>query len=250
MRIGVVLALGLVVVAGAACGGGAGGGLFRQYEYEEEMYLSLDGSAAMYVNSSIPALNALRGTSFAPHPTARIDRDEVRRYFTTPATRVTRVSTSRRGGRQFVHVRLDVPDVTRLGDAMPFAWSVYRMKREGELVVYEQTVGPPASPGGNWAGWAGDELIAFRIHIPSVVAYHNAGAPNLRRGNILVWEQSLAERLKGAPLQLEAHMESQSILYWTLFLFAGMFGVVALMFSLIIWQVIRRGRRTADGQKS
>jgi hypothetical protein len=240
-----VLVLGL-----AAAGCGSGGSLFVQYEYEEEMYLSLDGSAVMYVNSSIPALNALRGTSFDPRPTARIDRDEARRYFTTPATRVTRVSTSRRSGRQFLHVRLDAPDVARLGDAMPFAWSVYRMKREGDLVVYEQTVGPPASPGGTWAGWGGDELIAFRIHIPSVVAYHNAGAPNLRRGNILVWEQSLAERLQGAPLELEAHMESQSILYWTLFLFAGMFGVVALMFSLIIWQVVRRGRRTADRQKS
>ena len=29
------------------------GGFFRQYEYEEDIYLSLDGSATVYVNSSL-----------------------------------------------------------------------------------------------------------------------------------------------------------------------------------------------------
>ena len=42
--------------------------LFRQYEYEEEIYLSLDGTATVYVNSSMAALNALRGTSFDAEP--------------------------------------------------------------------------------------------------------------------------------------------------------------------------------------
>ena len=86
-----------VLLVSAACGGG---NLFRQYEYEEEMYLSLDGSATVYVNSSIAALNALRGTSFDTEPRARIDRGAVQRFFTTPATRVMRVTTSRRRGRQ------------------------------------------------------------------------------------------------------------------------------------------------------
>ena len=44
------------IVSSEACAGTAT--LFRQYEYEEEVYLSLDGSATIYVNSSIPALNA------------------------------------------------------------------------------------------------------------------------------------------------------------------------------------------------
>ena len=30
-------------------------GFFRQYEYEEDIYLSLDGTATVYVNSSIAA---------------------------------------------------------------------------------------------------------------------------------------------------------------------------------------------------
>jgi len=48
-----------VLLSAAACNRAAG--FFRQYEYEEEMYLSLDGSATVYVNASIPALNAQIG---------------------------------------------------------------------------------------------------------------------------------------------------------------------------------------------
>src|SRR5438270_10077551 len=97
----------LTLVAGVAATCGCGGGLFRQYEYEEEMYLSLDGTATLYVNSSIAALNALRGTTFDANPGARIDRDAVCKYFDTSQTHVHgRVTTSRRNNRQFVHVRL------------------------------------------------------------------------------------------------------------------------------------------------
>src|SRR5262249_28478899 len=81
---------GVLLVAALSVSCGGGGGLFRQYEYEEEMYLSLDGSATIYVNSSVAALNALRGTSFDSDPSAPVDRAAVRDYFTTPVTRVTR----------------------------------------------------------------------------------------------------------------------------------------------------------------
>ena len=67
-------------------------------------------------------------------------------------------------------------------------------------------------------GWNGREIVAFRLHLPSKIRYHNA-RPRGRRGNILVWEQPLADRLRGAPLELEARMEPQSILYRTLWLF-------------------------------
>src|SRR5581483_4798580 len=67
--------------------------LFKQYEYEEDMYLSLDGSATLYVNSSIAALNALRGTRFDAAPSTPVDRDAVRAYFNSPSTRVARVTT-------------------------------------------------------------------------------------------------------------------------------------------------------------
>jgi hypothetical protein len=244
MRIGArrgIAALLALVVAGAAlaCGGS---GLFRQYEYEEEMYLSLDGSATMYVNSSILALNALHGTSFDASPSARVDRDAYRRYFSSPNTHVTRVSTSRRAGRRFVHLRIDVDDVRKLNAAAPFAWSTYRFDRAGERMMFRQEVGgggpstvAPAAP------WKGNELVAFRLHVPSKIEFHNSGR-DIGRGNILVWEQTLADRLHGRPLVLEARMETQSILYRTLWLFGITFVLAALAFVAVIWWVVRRGR--------
>lgn len=236
MRIGAVL---MLLALMAACSGG----FLRQYEYEEEMYLSLDGSASIYVNSSIPALNALRGTSFDVNPDADVDRDAVRAYFTTPVTRVVgSITSSRRHGRRFVHVRVDVDDVTKLHAATPFAWSSYAFQRKDDVFVFTQKVaGVQNTPAAT--NWTGDELTAFRIHIPSKVAYHNAGAPNHKRGNILVWEQSLADRLRGVPLEIEARMETESILYRTLWLFAGTVVAVALMFVAIVWFVVRRGGR-------
>lgn len=238
MRIGAGVALLALVFTAAACGGG---NLFRQYEYEEEMYLSLDGSATIYVNSSLAALNALRGTSFDASPSARVDRDAVRAWFTSPNTRVTRVSQSRRRGRRFAHVRLDVDHIERLTSAAPFAWSAYRLVKDGDLFVYQQAIGAAANKAVGDVGWTGDELVAFRIHLPSRIVYHNAGPGNPRRGNILVWEQPLSARLKGEPLTLDARFESQSILSRTLLLFAAMGAAVALMFAMVIWWIVKRG---------
>jgi len=50
MRSWVVIALAAAVAAA-----GCGGLLKKQYEYEEELYLSLDGSATLSVNASVPA---------------------------------------------------------------------------------------------------------------------------------------------------------------------------------------------------
>ena len=94
-------AIGLTMLP--ACGGP---GLFRQYEYEEELYLSLDGSATMYVHSSIAVLNALRGASMDANPAAPVDVEAVRAFFTSPVTRVTRVTRSTRRNRRYVHVRI------------------------------------------------------------------------------------------------------------------------------------------------
>jgi hypothetical protein len=227
----------LLAVANFACGNT---GLFRAYEYEEEVYLSLDGSATVYVNSSIAALNALRGTSFDQNPSARIDRDAVRQYFESSNTHVAPVRTSRRSGRRFVHLRLDVDDIRALNLTKPFSWSIYKLRRVDDEFVYEQAVGTSAAKEVGNVGWSGRELVAFRVHLPSKINYHNTGR-DIGRGNILAWEQPLGERLHGVPLTLEARMQTQSILYRTLWLFAATFVAVAVMFVAIIWWVLRRG---------
>jgi hypothetical protein len=215
--------------------------LFKAYEYEEEMYLSLDGTATIYVNGSVAALNALRGASFDTDPTVDPDRDALRALFSSPNAHVTRVTLSRRSNRRFVHVRLDVDHIEQLNTTPPFAWSTYSFKRDGELFYYKQVVGPAAGKAVGDVGWKGNEIVAFRMHLPSKIAYHNAGPGNPSRGNILSWEQPLVERQRGTPLTLDARMETQSILYRTLALFGITFIVVSVLFVLLIWWVIRHG---------
>jgi len=238
MRHGVSVVLLAAIIAMASC---SRADLFKQYEYEEEIDLSLNGAATVYVNASIPALDALRGTSFDPAPNARFDRQGIRDYFTTPVTRVTRISTSRRNNRRFVHVQMDVDDVRRLAEAAPFAWSSYRFAAEDGRVIYRQDLAPAAGGAPGAVNWSGRELIAFRLHLPSTLIDHNAGEGNHKRGNILVWEQLLADRLKGQPLDMTAEMESQSILSHTLWLFGATILAVAAVFGLVVWTIARRG---------
>jgi hypothetical protein len=242
MRLRTLCALCVLVVSTSGCGGTAT--LFRQYEYEEEIYLSLDGRATVYVNTSIPALNALRGTTFDASPATRVDTAAIREYYSSPATRVIRVTQSRRNNRRFVHIRLDVDDITTLGGVAPFAWSRYQFRRDGDLFKYLQTVGAAAGKDVGNVGWNGGEVVAFRLHLPSKIRYHNTKR-DVGRGNILVWEQSLADRLHGVPIELDARLDPQSILYTTLWLFGITFVAVAIVFGGVIWWVIRKGKTQA-----
>jgi len=241
MRIRLVCAL-LAVCLLSACSGG----LFKSYEYEEDMYLSLDGTATLYVNSSVAALNALRGTTFDTDPSKPPDREALRNYFSSPGARVDRVTLSRRSNRRYIHVRIQVDNVEMLSQSAPFNWSTISFKRDGDLFYYKQTIGPVAGREVGNVGWRGNELVAFRMHLPSKIAYHNAGSGNPQRGNILSWEQPLAARLHGSPLTLDARMETQSILYRTLALFGATFVVVAVLFVLLLWWVLRRGAKPAQ----
>ena len=217
--------------------------LVRQYEYEEDIDLSLDGSAVVYVNGSVPALVALRGLDLEPQPGARLDRARIRELFTSEVGRVSQVSASRRAGRRFVHVRVDVPDIRQLGKAAPFDWSTYRFAQAGGVWAYEQKVGPSAGKQVGQVGWTGSELVAFRLHVPSRIEFHNTLSGNFLRGNILVWEQPLAARLAGQRLDIHVRMQSQSILHRTLLLFAtsGLAAITAL--AALVWWVVRKGSR-------
>jgi hypothetical protein len=228
------LILGLAALISAHCSRG----VFRQYEYEEEIYLKLDGSAEVVVNTSIPALVALRGAALDVDPDQRVDRTKVRAFFDSPAARVTSVSRPwRRSGRRFVQVRLRTDDVRRLSTASPFAWSSYRFAKQRNAVIYQQQIGRPsggASPASN--AWNGTEIVAVRLHVPSRITFHNATTRVVERGNILSWEQPLKERLGGRPLDVQVRMEAESILARTLTIFGiSAAAALVLLASFVLW---------------
>ncbi len=220
-----------------------GGGLLKtQYEYEEELYLALDGSATLNVSASVPALVALRGVDLNASPRARFDRDRLRAFFQGPGAVVTAVSSSRRHGRRFVHVSIDIADVRTLQRLAPFAWSSYRFDRDGDVYEFRQAVGAPSGKPVGDVGWDGSELVAFRLHLPSKIPFHNAPSRKVERGNILEWEQRLTDRLLGTPVDIQVQMETQSILARTLLLFGSTIVAAFLTLAAVIWWVARRGR--------
>src|ERR1043165_5353281 len=84
--------------------------LFRQYEYEEELYVKLNGQRSMIVNASIPALVALRGLKLDPSPNAAVDREAIRMLYESANTHARIGSVWRRTGRRYAQARIDARD--------------------------------------------------------------------------------------------------------------------------------------------
>jgi hypothetical protein len=237
MAFWLVLRVGLLLILTAAC---HRLGLVRQYEYAERVELSLDGSAIVDVNASIPALVALRGAALNVDPESRFDRYAFRQRYEAPGVIVREVSTFRRHGRRFVHIRLGVRDIAGLAQLAPLSWSRYRLDRLDDEFRFVQEVGRAARLPVGDVGWTGNEMIAFRVHLPSRINFHNS--IRVERGNTLVWEQTLRDRLMGAPLRMEARIEAETILYRTLWLFGAGFAAALAVLVTIVWWIGRKGR--------
>ncbi len=225
----------------------------REYEYEEDTTLAVDGSATINVNASLAALKVLRGLPLDINPRVKFDPEKVRAAFEAVGCTVTRVSSSPwiREGRRFVQVRMDLADIRQAGKCGALAWSTYAFGDENGLLAYRQVVGMPAGADATGVNWTGKEIVGFKLHLPSKIVSHNVRdletqkplAPE--RGNILTWEQWLKDRRLGTPLVMEMTMERDSILYRTLWLFGGaLVAALAVMGGLIAWTV-GRGRRAA-----
>ena len=249
-----IFLLSAVVIAGqlAACNRVLG----KQYEYEEDTTLSLDGSAIVYINASVASLVALRGLDLDPTTRARFDQQfvaNVRRQAEATGCLVDSVSSSAwyRSGRRFIQLRLRVPDLSRAAGCGLLSWSRYSYTDNGTGISLRQDVG--ASAGKDVAGinWDGSELVAFKLHLPSKITFHNMRDINTGetakplRGNILLWEQSLSDRRAGKPVVMEMQMERESILRRTLLLFAAAFVLAILVMGGAIWWTMKRPRRPA-----
>lgn len=227
-----------------------------RYEYEEQVYLSVDGRATIVVDASLPALVSLRGVAIEPSSFASIDRDAIRKIVETAGCRVDSVSRLwTRSGRRFVQVQVTLDDVRQPHTCGLLAWSSYALTSSApDELEYQQTIGAPPAGAAAATGWDGTELVSFKLHAPSRVRYQNVklldgSNGTVERGNIFTWEQRLSDRLAGKPVTIDVRMDATSILNTTLWLFAGAFGAAVLLLVVVIWMVVRRGRRLVAGGK-
>ena len=70
------------------------------------------------------------------------------------------------------------------------------------------------------------------------------------RGNILTWEQTLADRRAGKPIEMDVRMDATSILYTTLWLFGGAAFAAVGTLVFIVWLTVRRGRKRVAARQS
>ena len=168
-------------------------------------------------------------------------------FYEGPGVTVTALSSSRRYGRRFVHVSIDVGDRTRApaaGAVRVVDLSICTRRRHVRVQAASRRAGGKARRATS-AGTA-TELVAFRMHLPSRITYHNAPSHRTERGNILEWEQTLADRLRGTPIDIDVQMETQSILARTLLLFGTTIVAAFVTLAVVIWWVARRGHAAAE----
>jgi hypothetical protein len=224
----------------------------------------VDGRASAIVNASIPALVALRRLPLDPSPSLRPDRDVVRRVLEEAGCEVDSVGQPwTRRGRRFIQIRLSTTDVSTFSRCGLLSWSTYALGPEGdEALRYVQRVGPPASPPGQdgaretpaagEARWDGSEVVGFKLHLPSKILDHNVKRledgrnGTIERGNILSYEQRLADRRAGVPIEMSVLMGDRSILAQTLLLFGVAVLGAAVAIALVLWVTMRRARRAVS----
>ena len=221
-----------------------------QYEYEEQLYLSVDGSASVTIDASVPALVALRNLPLDPSPDTAPDRDAVRRLYEQAGCDVINVSRPwRRLGRRFIQIRVRATDVRTLSRCQPLAWSDYGFTRADGELKYHQTMGASSAGPVPNVNWDGSEIVAVKLHLPSRIRYQDSRRLDrdesrpVDRGNIVTYEQRLVDRRAGKPIEINVTMDPRSILYLTLWLFAGAFGAAVIALGTAIWWIKRRGKR-------
>jgi hypothetical protein len=210
------------------------------YEFDHEFWLKVDGSGTVNVTGRPDLWTAFKGLPAAADEDAL--RQGARAAFEASGLRVRRVTVTSRGGRRYLFVSADFPDVNRLGDSAAFKDLRIGMRREGETLVLE---GRWQKPTGTASSTEPDGLMAVRFHLPSKIHAHKNAFAGIERGNIASWRQDVAQGLSGSGLDFGVTMDRRSILNSTVTLFAGAIVVALAIFATAFYVVVRRGRRSA-----
>lgn len=241
-----VVAVRLLLLAALSsfCTGCAG---CTAYEYEEDVFLDVDGSGRMRVSGSREILRALHGEHGG-------SASRLGAHFDRAGFELTSARETERDGRPFLHVEGRFAAWETLCRHPAFENRVCRLAGEDETLGLELRV--PAPEGRIPKGVPADGVVGFRFHLSSTVREHSSPEP-VQRGNILVWERSAADHFGGTPVDVRIRFDRRSVLATTARILALSLGAVVAAVATAIGFMVRKGRRqlrdeprTASGSRT
>jgi hypothetical protein len=215
------------------------------YEFEHEFWLRVDGSGTVNVTARPELWAAMKGVRGLSPSDEDASLQTLRSLFESSGLRVRRVTLTHRGGRPYLFVSADFPDVNRLAGTPAFP--------DLALTVLPDGDGSRLRVDGRWTRPAGltdpplaerDGLMAVRFHLPSKVYSHRNAFAGVERGNIVGWRETVTEGIAGRPLDVGAVMDRRSILLSTVGLFATAIAIAGFLMTAVVWWVVRKGRRS------
>jgi hypothetical protein len=210
------------------------------YEYEHEFWLKVDGSGSVYVTGRPELWRAFKGLQAEGDDTDAL-RAAAGALLERTGLRVRKVTVTHRRGRAYLFVSADFKDVNALPGTPAFPdLRIALRPQDGHLRLEGRWSRPPATAGPPVDGFG---LMAVRFHLPSKVYGHDNAAGGVERGNIVAWRQDVAQALAGNALAFGATIDSRSILWSTVGLFAAAILTGLGTIALALFLVFRRGRR-------
>jgi hypothetical protein len=167
-------------------------------------------------------------------------REAVRQLFERAGLRVRRVTLTHREGRAYLFVSADFADINKLTGSPAFPDLRIALSRAGDNLRLD---GGWVRPGPPLEVQERDGLMAVRFHLPSKIYEHKSATDGVERGNIVCWRQDVAAALRGERLEFGAVMDSRSILFSTVTLFAGAMALATLILGGGLYLVARHGRK-------
>jgi hypothetical protein len=209
------------------------------YEYEEEFYLNIDGSGEIRISGSQELMAVLYEVSESSPP-ERV-ADDLRRLFDGPDLQVSSVSHARFGGRLFFHIRARFEDLEQLSRHAAFSGRRFWLGPEEEHLRFEADIPGRYGPSDKEELYR-DGVMAFQFHFPSRVRRHNSEM-EVKRGNIIRWEQEVADYFDGRPLHLEVAFDRRTVLATTFAILILAAGLVAVVITSALIVLVVIGRR-------
>lgn len=208
------------------------------YEYEEEVFLEVDGSGRLRMSGSSEILEVLHADSNRGNGGST---SSMTSRFEGPGFELDSVRETERDGRSFVHVQGRFTNWNELCALPAFADRECRLDvtDDDELELYLTL---PSPEGDIPEGVPPGASLALRFHFPSAVNYHNAHG-DMERGNIIVWERTVSEHFNATALVVEARFERRSVLATTVIILGTAVSVVLFSVALALLLIVRKGRR-------